>query len=948
MKKKRSGKSRPTLGVFTTWFYGYYQLELYSGIEEAARSHNARLVYFSGRSPHSPYPYENSHNIVYDAALNASLDGLILLSPLANYCDDDQLKEFILRYEHIPVVTINFRASIGNAVLTNNVPGLGSLMKHLIDEHGYRKLAFVKGPKRSPEALERYEVYRSALSANGIRFDPRLVTEGSFTFPTGQDAVHTFLDERGLHPGKDIEAIVCANDAMAIGAIDALYERGLHVPHDMAVTGFDNSNDSTIPKLPLTSVKMHLHEIGYRAVLNLLDYEPDREPYFFDSELVIRRSCGCRKPEGQAGKRSMVNKQVTAGSPDSDVYKKDLEFIHYKIAEIIDNLKAIQKRTEFTDWIRSNLPILGINSTWLFIYSEIPSHDRTYTLLAGYDMKKQGETYPEKKITEKAIFDDILYKKPNRFYCILPLSFKEEQYGLLAMEVNLSTSLPYDVSNHIGSSIKNILLGEEVTTVNRQLVQSNEQRTQFFINVAHETKTPLTLIQNYLALYMEEHKPDEKLLIIKQNIDLLLDNMLNFLDVEKLQKGETIYRHDEFVDLSEGVRRKSALFQPLSAKKNTHVIIGAEDRVIIRIDPLALDRILNNLLDNAVKYTQTGGRITLDVFREKDKAMLRVSDNGPGLPAVKYEHIFEPYYLLSKKKSGQQGIGVGLSIVKKIVDSLGASIAVTKSKGGGACFTIAFTECSTAAEQETLAEFPAALPASPAGQESIEERNITADKRSLFIVDDNIQLLKFLQTALSQSYNVFLARNTAEALVKLRIIPRPDLIVSDIMMNGDDGYKLLSALSAKQKYSDIPFIFLTALNGEKARLKGLDLGAIDYIEKPFSIAALRAKIESVIALRGRQKKQDLERIHHSIDGLFSGSAKTTTDSAKSGFERGCEKFGIVGREREIIRMLTNGLVNKEIASLMNISQRAVEYHITKIYKKCSVNNKFDLMNRFQG
>ncbi|MBN2536317.1 MAG: response regulator, partial [Spirochaetales bacterium] len=215
------------------------------------------------------------------------------------------------------------------------------------------------------------------------------------------------------------------------------------------------------------------------------------------------------------------------------------------------------------------------------------------------------------------------------------------------------------------------------------------------------------------------------------------------------------------------------------------------------------------------------------------------------------------------------------------------------------------------------------------------------------IVDDNIQLLKFIQSAFCESYNVFLARNTAEALVKLKVIPCPDLIVSDIMMDGEDGFGLLSALSENEGYNDIPFIFLTVLGGERAKLKGFDLGAIDYIEKPFSIAALRSKIESIIELRGRQEKKDLERIRNRINGLLTGINKNTEDSALSRFKCLCEKYGIFDREREIIRLLASGLLNKEIALCMNISQRAVEYHLTKIYKKCGVSNKYDLLDKIQ-
>ncbi|MBN2536128.1 MAG: substrate-binding domain-containing protein [Spirochaetales bacterium] len=951
MKEKRLQKSCQRVGVFTAWFYGHYQMELFSGIEEMARHHKVQALYFSGRALHSPLPYENDHNIIYDTALHASLDGLII-SLLAIYCNDNILTEFISRYKNIPVITINFRSAIGNAIFADNKPGFNALMKHLIEKHGFRKLAFVKGPEHNRDAMERYTLYKSALAEHGIDFNPALVTAGHFMFRAGQDAVRVYLDERGLKPGRDIEVIVCANDIIALGVIDELYNHGLHVPRDIAVTGFDNTNESIFPKFPLTSVKQNLREIGKKAICNLLDYKPDQEPLFFDTELVIRDSCGCSKSEEQTGLPETGRERKSVfdyGYSHRSGHKKDLEFIYYEITRIIENLKDLQTMTEFSAWMQDNFPILGIESAWLFLYTRVPSNVSTYTLLAGYDIREPGGIHQKDNIPEKMIFDDILCRRPDRSFCILPLLFKETRYGLVVMEVNISTSLVYDtLSSHIGSSIKNILLGEEVARINLQLLQSSKQKTQFFINMAHETKTPLTLIQNYLALCLEQNKADEKLLIIKQNIDLLLGNMLNFLDEERLKKGDIIYQHNVFVDLTESVYRKCEMFRAMSAKKNIRMTVDAENHFIIRIDPLALDRILNNLLDNAVKYTQGGGRIKVDVFCRKGKAILRISDNGPGLPADTYEHIFEPYYLLSRKRNRQQGTGVGLSIVKEIIDGLGAEITAEKNEGGGTCFTIAFTDESSTAEQKKIIKFKATPPPSYLVEEDIKEKNITADKHSLFIVDDNIQLLKFIQTTLSESYNIYFARNTAEALIKLKIIPSPDLIISDIMMDGEDGFGFLSALSAKEGFNDIPFIFITALGGEKAVVKGLDLGAVDYIEKPFSIAALRAKIESIIALRGRQEKHDRECIRNRIDGLLYGLNKDTGDAESSRLERLCKKYVILGREREIIRMLVSGLLNKEIAGCMNITQRTVEYHITKIYKKCGVNNRYDLLNIFRN
>ena len=208
-------------------------------------------------------------------------------------------------------------------------------------------------------------------------------------------------------------------------------------------------------------------------------------------------------------------------------------------------------------------------------------------------------------------------------------------------------------------------------------------------------------------------------------------------------------------------------------------------------------------------------------------------------------------------------------------------------------------------------------------------------------------MLNFIQTTFYDSYNVFLSRNTNEALIKLKVIPHPDLIISDIIMDGPDGFQLLNALTVKEGYDDIPFIFLTALGGEKEKIRGLGLGAVDYIEKPFSIDALRAKIDSITALRRRQMKQDIKRFRNRMDKVFTGSNLNISGPDTSSFNYICDKYGIIGREQDIVRMLIKGLVHKEIASCMHLSQRAVEYHITKIYKKCGVNNKFTLLEIFQ-
>ena len=295
IKSTSPEKSKLRLGVFSGRFRGNYHLKLISGIDEAARRLNVQVIYFSGRALQSPYPYAKECNMVYNIVKHTSLNGLIVFSILANYCNDAVLTKFLSKYKNIPIVTVNLRSSTGNAILSNNTPGFSALMKHLIEEHQYRKLAFVKGPEHNLDARERFDIYKGALSSAGIPFDPALVIEGNYRYESGQKAARHFLDNRRLKPGRDMEVVICANDTMACGIIDEFYDLGINVPGDIGVTGFDNVGGLFFPKPSLTTVNQHLHEIGSSAVYSLLDDKPHKAPLLFDTELVINRSCGCSR-----------------------------------------------------------------------------------------------------------------------------------------------------------------------------------------------------------------------------------------------------------------------------------------------------------------------------------------------------------------------------------------------------------------------------------------------------------------------------------------------------------------------------------------------------------------------------------------------------------------------------------------------------------------------------
>ncbi len=961
MTKKRIKSSRPRFGVLSAWFGGDYQSGLISGIESEAKLNDVEVFYFIGRPLDSPNQYENNYNVVYDAALDASLDGLVVMPMLASFSTAKRMSGFISGFAPVPLVTINFKTSYGNAILANNAAGFRALLRHLTEDHGYRKLAFLNGPEKNFDAIERAGIFASVLESRGISIDSALFTSGNFSYLSGKEAVCTFLDERGLVPGRDIEVIVCANDQMAWGAFNELESRGLRVPRDIAITGFDDIRSSIFPMPAITTVSQHVVTIGRTAVSSLLAYEPGRKDIVFDTEPVIRGSCGCGGDEA-SGRKKTTRPAVSgegepgSGRPDTSEsvagphgHRNDMVVLLYKIIAIQDTLKLLINTGELGDWLGRHLPDLGMESGYLFLYSGLPLQSRFVRFVGGYDRQERRKGDPQSVFSLNSVFDDVLSGAERRSYCILPLLFENEQYGLLAVEVNTDFSIVYDTLNSpIGNSIRSALLMEEVSSMNRKLEEANEQKTRFFINVAHETKTPLTLIRNYLDLCMARLGSDPDLAVVKRNIDILLENMLNLLDAERLEKGALAFSHDTCVDLSESVKRKSELFRAVAEKKGMTVELRVEDKVAIRIDPWALDRILNNLLDNAVRYTQSGGKVIIDVKKEEGKAMLRVADNGPGLSDDTIAHLFEPYYQLSGKRSSKQGIGVGLSIVKKIVDDLGASVDVANGTDGGASFTVAFADAGEPADPTLLREIPLSEPSSGIIQEvDISDEAFSPDKASVLIVDDNVQMLYFLKASLGKKYNVFLATDVQAALAKLGEIERPELIVSDIMMDGLDGHALLATLNGRDEYCDIPFIFLSAASAKDEELRGLGEGAIDYIRKPFSIAELEKKIESITALRARMKKREIMEIRKGIDGLLSRIEGARSLKRETTFDSLCVEYGMSNREKEIVTLLLEGLLNKEIAFRLHLSLRAVEYHITNIFKKLGISKKYDLIAKFK-
>ena len=289
-------RTRPTVGVFLGQMEERYQSIIWPGIVDAAQELDLNLIFFPGAPldvPHDVYAYMSERNKVYSLAHSTNLDGLVLFSgTLAGFVDLESLYRFYDRFRDLPIVSLALPLEGASNILVDNKRGMYELVSHLIEVHGYRHLAFIRGPEGHPEAEERFQAYVEALAAHQIAFDPELIVTAQFSAATSSKAIPKLLDKENIH----FDAIVSANDRMAVGALDALQERGWQIPKDVAVTGFDDIEESRYTVSPLTTVRQPLYTQGRKAIELLykqLMGDKRLETVALPTELIIRQSCGC-------------------------------------------------------------------------------------------------------------------------------------------------------------------------------------------------------------------------------------------------------------------------------------------------------------------------------------------------------------------------------------------------------------------------------------------------------------------------------------------------------------------------------------------------------------------------------------------------------------------------------------------------------------------------------
>lgn len=402
----------------------------------------------------------------------------------------------------------------------------------------------------------------------------------------------------------------------------------------------------------------------------------------------------------------------------------------------------------------------------------------------------------------------------------------------------------------------------------------NQMKMRFFINISHELRTPLTLILAPLQEIINkisDRWTRNQLEYIQRNANRLLHLVNQLMDYRRAELG--VFELKAKKGNAHQLIQDNFLFYDKLArhKKITYTLHSElEDKEVV-FDPNYLELIVNNLLSNAFKYTESGQSITVTLKIENDWLLLQVSDTGVGIPLNKQGKIFERFYQIENEHVGS---GIGLSLVQRLVELHHGRIELDSEEGKGSTFSVFLPQdintykSSELASADNKDEEEQVYSTNAKEMYFIDTEKVenevteSGDKKrgTILIVEDNNEIRNYLSHGLAELFNTLEAGNGEEALEKLKN-NEVDIIVTDIMMPVMDGIKLCKNVKQNIRTCHIPVIILSAKGETKDQMEGLQMGADDYIPKPFSLTILTAKIQNMMRTRRRM----LERYSKSLE-----------------------------------------------------------------------------------
>ena len=401
-----------------------------------------------------------------------------------------------------------------------------------------------------------------------------------------------------------------------------------------------------------------------------------------------------------------------------------------------------------------------------------------------------------------------------------------------------------------------------------------DEKINFFVNTAHNIRTPLSLVLAPLVDLSKDSHLSEKsrafLDMAQRNGNKLLKMVTELLDFQKIeQSAEQVSLQD--IELPMLLRLQMDKFALAAQEKHIQLCLEACPQQHIHSDVKMMDLILENLLSNAIKYTPQGGKVTLSASTEGKMALIHVCDTGIGIPKAEIKSIFKSFFRASNAVNSQEmGSGLGLMLTQKLVEKLGGKLSFVSEEGKGTTFCVKLPlgnvtdssvrlveEKKKVADESSLAEDKHEETCQTVSSAVLQDAGVSKD--TLLFVDDNEDLCKYIRMTFGDSYQVVDVKSAEAALKYLKEGGVCDIVVSDVMMPGMHGDELCRSIKENKETSWLPVILLTAKAGRDFMIEGLGLGADDYIAKPFDTAILASKVASILKNRRRLSQYYMDR-----------------------------------------------------------------------------------------
>ncbi|TRX49050.1 response regulator [Fulvivirga sp. M361] len=451
-------------------------------------------------------------------------------------------------------------------------------------------------------------------------------------------------------------------------------------------------------------------------------------------------------------------------------------------------------------------------------------------------MEKENELLKkEAEIAESSM-------KKQRVYVVLALS-------LLALIIVITT-LVY----------RNLL---DKKSFARKVQDLQDAKTRWFTNIAHELRTPLTLILGPVCKMINHQIPEDSMMdelkMVQKNSEQLVNRVNEILDVSRMEFQElTVNRQPE--GLTVLVREIIDSFQSLARQKSIFLKFSYNACLMLNIDRSKISTILNNLISNALKFTSSGGTVSVDLDYDPDSldfVNIKVRDTGIGIPEQDLPYIFDRFYQVSHSQQPQSGgSGVGLALAQELARLHGGLISVSSLENHGSVFELSLPK-SLITKTDSYSSFQSYIIEHTNEPTLKPEQNMTSGKPSILLVEDHPDMRQYIGKLLGNHYHVVEATEGQQAMEIIKEYT-PDLIISDVMMPVMGGLTFAKKLKEDPKYKLTPFIALTAHANDRDKLMAYRTGIDDYMVKPFNAEELMARIQNLLTNTLERKKATQE------------------------------------------------------------------------------------------